>query len=442
VRGLLAAAWVVAACDGGLVVEVIVPEGMAADQVELFVADRDCKVEVDGEFQTCRELTPDTGFRIASDEIYFSDQDGIPPQPADGPGTYVFRLERGKQDTIPLMIAVASTTEGPSGSAILQEWSFSEGPLRLQVNLDEAQNFFGGNDPDVRGVHVWRSGPAACVAVERPSNDVVFLVSSSDPDCDGYLDRDAPAPNTECNPLAWESRVPVPPFGISCLRETEDIECLLGGAACIDGAGVQACAPTDQCVPIENCDGCTNAMDVSECLSQLRTTAPMAAIACDVTGLETAGGLLTCEPGTMEAEVPANLDIELFVGGGRCSEIAFAPPDDPSTYDLSRYQSELEIQTNDVNNLDPAGIITFSVQDQTDRCKFSLRWQAPGPSTVVLQRPYVSTIALHVKDGLRPRIIMLQLQITFGDCAGSPLPGSCIVDGGLASVQSVQRCAQ
>src|SRR5688572_9773274 len=130
---------------------------MAADQVELFIADGNCEVDLDGDGvdDACMRLKPDVlDFRLSSNEMFFSDQDGIAPRSANGPGTYGFRLERGSHDdVIPLMVAVASADGQPTGASILREWKFSDGPLRLEVHLDEAKFVFG--DETRRGVHVW-----------------------------------------------------------------------------------------------------------------------------------------------------------------------------------------------------------------------------------------------------------------------------------------------
>jgi hypothetical protein len=274
-----------------------------------------------------------------SQEIYFLDQGGF-PQAADGPGSYEFRLEGGPRDDIPLMVAVATSGGVETGVAILHEWKLSDGPLRLQVKLDEAEPF--DEMGSKRGVRVWHAGTASCVAAERAPGDVVFVVSPEDPTATA-LPTSSPAPNTECNPLVWNSIELADPFAASCVMENARSECLVGVSGCVDGPGQQACALTNLCLSEPLCTACNGNGMLPSCLDETRTDqlaiGTLAHVDCRVTGAEDGAGFVPCD---MTNEAASASIRRRAVHRQQYETVLFAPPKPPAP--MSSLPSELHLR--------------------------------------------------------------------------------------------------
>ena len=261
-----------AACSGdGVYIEVRVPEGMAVDQIDLYLATGDCKPDEAG--FNCEGVVPPAGANLTRDrvegEVYFVDDNRPFVSVPDGDGSAWFHLAPSSQLDIKTAIAVGHDSSGAaSGVAIFQ-------PIDLDVTQHRRVELEPVASKEVRGmaqpaVEVW--GPAnddyRCVAAEV-QNRVVYIVPSEDPDCDEVSSA------RECLPGVHLGQQPVSSElrDQSCATSEPTGLCVLGSEGCDEtnpsdpGAGACTTSPAAKfCVPDRAC--ACDTLDVA-CLEAL-----------------------------------------------------------------------------------------------------------------------------------------------------------------------------
>jgi hypothetical protein len=177
-----------------------------------------------------------------------------------GGGTVTFSYERGPgATTLGALVAIGFSGDTPVAAG----W---------KTNLDVPIDFIArytidlvptGNTLDV---HLWPATTAplaACVYVDDATQQAApMIVTAGDPDCDGFPTGAA----TECVPDIYLSKRGPDLAHTNCATDVAvmppESYCVLGGPACVDGAGYQptdrGCAPSTYCVPRANCDQCDN----------------------------------------------------------------------------------------------------------------------------------------------------------------------------------------
>jgi hypothetical protein len=451
VRGVLFGACIAAlgACDDAVAIEVVVPEGMDADEVALFIPLDPCKVETATGFVACDSLVGDNNIPLGSDARILALDTMLAHDPADGAGTYEFRLEPGERDFIPLLVAVSLVDDKPTGAVVFQGFLLSEGPARRRATLGPTADFKAPDPSNAtgvpRGVHVWSSersdGNAShCVEVQTDA-EVIAIVDSKDPDCDGFTDRETTGEGVECLPLEWNGGFASDPNAApTCSLPEEDTgRCFLGNDGCQDGVGRDTCASKHICVAGEVCADC--ASDLTSCFEVLRGD-PMintAHVDCFIKANDDGqGNLLGCNAGEVTSLVP--VDLGPLFATVNCNNISFAPLGDGLALDTNTYiDGKVELAGPNSLRFDLA-----VNRVDTDTCKFGFQWQAPQPLITPTAPSIVeSTMLIDVipLNGGSATQMLLPVRFEFQSCEGAMLPGFCKLDGSPASLQSVALCA-
>jgi len=291
-KGLFAIALLVTACDDSVWIEIRVPDGLAVDEVELFIARDACKD--DG--GDCKGVRPWTGTDTSvqpfvAGAVFEHNQDLTFVAPVRD-GSASFRIA-ASDDRLPALMAIGvqNAADRPAvGGITLAELDMSLGARHLIATLEPAGNttrVFRWPDP---------ADPAreqvGCAGVRHSTDPATFVVSPGDWDCDTFP-NDAP---TECAPLVFKSAAasqeidcaePVARSGVG------DV-CALGKGTCVDGVG-RGCdpeAPHDLCVPQELCD---SACKSASCLEQKFVDAPPR-IECTFPAVRGPNGFVVCGP--------------------------------------------------------------------------------------------------------------------------------------------------
>lgn len=259
---------ILAACDDSVWIEIRVPDGLAVDEVELFLAVDHCKKS--GE--ACKGVRPWQG---ASPSVMFipgtvfehnTDITFVAPV-SDGSAS--FRLAASSARLPALMaIGISNASDRPAvGGVVL-------GPLDLSLGARHVISTLEPVDPGTR-VFRWpdpddpQRAQVGCAGVRHGTDPATFVVSPDDWDCDGYA-NDAPV---ECDPLVYKSASTGQ--DVDCATSVARVGdvCVLGVGACVDGVGGE-CQPTsrDRCVPQQLCD---DACQSTDCLDQSFRAAPV-----------------------------------------------------------------------------------------------------------------------------------------------------------------------
>ena len=264
----LAMALVHGACDDSVWIEIRVPDGVSADEVELFIADARCKHDDVG----CRGLRPapgpDTNVALIPGTVYEHNRDLTFVARVSG-GSASFRIA-ASDATIPALIAIGieDGTGLAAGGVVLSSIDLSLGARHVIATLE----------PEGNGTRVYRwPGPAeadrelGCAGVRHGTEPATFAVSPDDWDCDGFA-NEAPV---ECEPLVYRANYGAQ--AIDCAEESPvgpGMACLLGKSSCTDGVG-GACRPSQNpiaCVPQQLCDQCSGRSE--DCLIEAFDKAP------------------------------------------------------------------------------------------------------------------------------------------------------------------------
>lgn len=243
---------VLAACDDSVWIEIRVPDGLAVDEVELFLAVDQC--EKSGE--DCRGLRPwagaDSTVAFIPGTVFEHDTNITFVAPVSA-GSASFRLA-ASEDKLPALIAigVAKATRVAVGGVVLAPLDLAAGARHVIATLE----------PDDQDTRVFRwpdpQDPArdrlGCAGVQHRNDPATFVVSPSDWDCDGFANDS----EVECNPLFYRASFAKESCAKPAPTGALGDACMLGEGSCQDGVGT-ACsvvAPS-VCVPQKLCDQCT-----------------------------------------------------------------------------------------------------------------------------------------------------------------------------------------
>ena len=241
-----------AACDDSIWIEIRVPDGLAADEVELFLAVGHCEKSGEG----CRGVRPWPGTAstvpFIPGTVFEHDTDVTFVAPVSD-GSASFRLA-ASSDKLPALIAIGVTniSERPAvGGVVLGELDLSLGARHVIATLE----------PDDQDTRVFRwpdpADPAraqiGCAGVQHGTDPATFVVSPSDWDCDGFPNE----AEVECNPLFYRASFAKESCAKPAPAGADGDACMLGDGSCQDGVGT-TCTVDDPnfCVPQQLCDQC------------------------------------------------------------------------------------------------------------------------------------------------------------------------------------------
>ncbi len=248
-RGLVVACVALVACDDGVAIEVRIPTGIDANRVELFIGKTECVV---GDVR-CPGIGPPGSNTIIPGEVFEVDN----PQQffvdiAPGTTSVEFRLEGDVE--LPVVLAVATSVQGPAAIAILQDIDLGSGPRRYVAELEGGAPMLG-NDVNQNGFLIWPPDrvPETCIGMQFHGRRV--FVVPTDFDCDRVMEP-------ECNQFVNNAIGPrdVPIDEVTCaslhpIADGGEQFCMLGGSPCDE--------PNGGANPL----GCTNRRDI--CTSQV-----------------------------------------------------------------------------------------------------------------------------------------------------------------------------
>ncbi len=263
----------VAACDDGIVIEVVIPPDSPATQVELFLGfGKPCKTDVnmDGTDELCPGIGPPTdtpfaGRQVLPGQVFHVDDTKPFVADVDG-GSAWFQVESADVE-LPVVIAVGTGPDGPESVAIAKQLSIADSPQHLRIHLEPAGTGLIKPVPVGNNVQIWPDpspdrdpGIETCVGAEF-AGERIFVVPESNPDCDNVAATD------ECKRFVFEAEEVARQVVLgesTCTFDDTGLTgdgtpiCRLGGQVCDESeGGVIGCANTDVvCVSNHMCASC------------------------------------------------------------------------------------------------------------------------------------------------------------------------------------------
>jgi hypothetical protein len=282
-----------AACDDSVWIEIRVPDGLAVDEVELFLAIDHCKKAGEA-CKGVRPPTTETSVGFVPGTVYEHDRDiTFVAKVSDGSAS--FRLA-ASSDKLPALMAIGvqGASDRPAvGGVVLAPLDLSLGARHVIATLepaDQRTRVFRWPDPDDP-----QRGQIGCAGIKHGAEPGTFVVSPGDWDCDGFA-NEAPV---ECDPLVYKSASTGQDVDCaeSVTRTPGDV-CVLGSGACVDGVGGNCQpGPRDLCVPQKLCDDACRSPD---CLEQSFHDTPVR-IECTFPATRGASSFTVCGPGGRRA---------------------------------------------------------------------------------------------------------------------------------------------
>jgi hypothetical protein len=410
-----------AACDDSVAIEIRVPEGIDAVEVELFLGIDRCKI--DGE--VCPGIgVKDRGGGRALGTVYNRDGNRVFRAPVSG-GVAEFRI--APEDLkIPVIIAIGQPADPASeqvlGAAQLLDVDLSGGAKRYIETLEPVDS----DDTSKADAALWRRADQVGCAGFRGRNAEVptFVVAQGDPDCDDI------EPDLECDPLVWKARVPAP--GKSCVthgRVNNADVCTFGSPACIDGEGVTGCNPGLACVPERLCN-CETDVDPAACMLATVQIPSLTHVVCAFPmyqEVQPDGDWAAC----VDVRLSASLDGTLF-------QRACGQPDLLVDATTNTFEPTYEVE------VDATHTLTVHVAPLPDptRCKVELTATGHAPPGM-LPKPR-TFMRLPVDQTLRA--LLLPIDFTFelvGDQAACPVSVQCsLVIGPAGTIETIDVCGR
>jgi hypothetical protein len=283
------ASWllVLGACGEGIFIEVRRPPDVAADRVELLVADELCSLGGD----PCEGIQPQAFPMKVGDAEHIFFRDALDPFVGvyGDTDTVVFQLSPGAV-TLPLVVAVGSVGSEITSVAVMKDIiDLTLNPVRYEAVLAAADPLTEtGARPGSYAAVAWPDdrNTLDCFGVEGPEG-LFFIVPDEDHDCD-RVER-------ECDPLWY---LGVGPGSERCVTRNQNLgnACVAGGLACSEDPAVPEdgrCIPEPYCVPDELCDPACDRTDTS-CLAGQLATAGIPRLKCTFRGEQADANLVQC----------------------------------------------------------------------------------------------------------------------------------------------------
>lgn len=238
-RGLLLVC--VGCASSDVAIDVRPPAGVEVAKVELFLGRSSCSMDDGSE---CPGIGPESMDAPLRDEItgkvFIVDH----PEPFTADmvdGLARFRIQ-ATDEVMPLIVAVGTGLQGEQNSiAILKNLDLDLGARRINLDLETARlGLTKVATPTEARVQLWPDGSPdrdrdahACLGIELPGFERMFVVPDDDRDCDGNTEDD------ECRPLVhdgFQVSAPVEADAASCAFvgrvDNFDTVCRLGGEVC------------------------------------------------------------------------------------------------------------------------------------------------------------------------------------------------------------------
>jgi len=276
---LVAIALSVAACNGGQGVDIEVHAASTPiDSVELWIAYGVCKLP-DG--TPCDGIGwPGTTTRPSGEVLTLGADEKLFRTDKIVDGVAQFHLETvpGKENPF-AVIAVGYAGSRVVGVKLMSPVEIPiDDQARWRIELRDATDATDNltadpGDGTPYAARVWArkpsstmldvSGYTGCLAYQKWTGtewETLYIVPSSDPDCDG----DPP----DCNPFWYEAGVSDGARCVTNVGPLADI-CVVGAPSCKSEADVASCAPLAQpqvCVPSRVCASCNDSADLAACI--------------------------------------------------------------------------------------------------------------------------------------------------------------------------------
>jgi len=422
---VLALATMVAGCDDSIAIEIRVPDGIAAEEVELFLGVDRCQATAG----PCEGIGAKDR-PLALGTVYDRDSNRVFRAPvSDGVAEFKIAADDLK---IPVIIAIGQPADPASeevlGAAQLLDVDLSAGATRYIETLEPVDR----EDVAKADAVLWRRADTIGCAGFRARNAEVptFVVAQGDPDCDDFVD-----PNVECDELVWHGRVAMP--GKTCVthgRVDNEDACTFGTPACVDGVGPTECAAGPTCIPERLCD-CESAPDPVMCVANAVANTPLLThVRCEIPFQQAApdADWVACP----NVKLVANLDGPLLQRTCLQPELLI---DNMNTYD-----TDLDIV------LDGTHAVSVHVNElaMPGKCNFDLVASGNSVDAPPVPQPSLRTI-VRMTVPATGRILLVPIDLAFdlvGEQNACPAAGGmvqCTFDTGPpGTVETIDACAR
>jgi hypothetical protein len=406
-RAALALAFACEACGGarGADLEISVP--VAADEVDVFVAEAPCAAP-----ECDQNVAWDSsGGKRHGDSVFLLDTDDETHATEIGAGRYrAILVGHGDRDEKVARVLVVAYQQGLAvASRRIQDVIIpGSGAETWSVQLTEVADVPAGDPAPTRDgwrVHAWAAADATvghCVVTELASNGNFvreLYLRPSDTDCDGV------AAARECDPFYYLDPGSAKVDQANCLAlaawPASQHTCLVGGTGCSEVAST-----TNTCLPIAPEYCAPNAICDATCFGGLR--------ACVHAGQVAA---IHCTAVATTADVPCNgvysapLSLAALVAGSNttCDTLGFATEN--TLPGLTFHSSWTPVA---------AGSPKFTGQGPNGApCDYTLTMEPATPAAFAAA--YYGVIDVPLSNG-RNDVLPIEVQITFGTCPVGTTP--------------------
>ena len=429
-----------AACgdDPGLRLEILAGK-TGAVKIELYLGTRPCE-GCDG------RLAPAGVKEKLAGQVWYLDGSAAAGTPNSAAslegGRYVYDLrapDPEKDARIAHVIVVGYDAQGRVvGSAALADIPIYHAATEwYRVTLGTATGAPSSDAISPKGdrVYVWRrANPelAACVGYEQASDagvERLWLVPEDDTDCDQL-------PGAECDAYAHMASGTVEIKDASCVTENFAVpganlpSCLLGGPACIDGAGTTTtCGPVgpSHCLPDAICKRVGCAQNVELCLRDGQTN-PVPRIKCNIPFNQQAGGIACAG----EPQHHDTIDLRSLLAAPNspgtalttCKTILFAEP---------------KLGMPNVQNKIAAGNIEIKPDPLAPPCTWGMTWVSGGVSSIGGGvAPIIRMTVVGLENG-NTMLIPIEIAFHASSCAPTDVMTCDVL---VPPTDGVTRCAQ
>lgn len=411
-----------AGCDDSVAIEIRVPDGIAAEEVELFLGVDRCKIDGD----LCAGIGPKgRAFGRELGTVYDRDGNQAFRAPVvNGVAELKIAAENLKIATI---IAIGQPADPASeevlGAAQLFDIDLSAGAARYIETLQPV----GGNDVGKPEAILWRrSDKVGCAGFRGVNAEVpTFIVAQGDPDCDEVEEA------LECDPLVYKAKVPAP--GTACVTHGTaggDQVCMLGSPVCLDGQGPSGCTAVNACIPERLCD-CEGDPDPAACFRASVMLGELTHIECAFPLYQETppdGDHLPCP----DAELEARLDPMLF-------ERACGQPELLLDVMTQTWGGKLDVMADATHTLSVHVVPTPEAV-----CRVSLFASGKGPTVLDVQVPR-TLMRLPVPGANRTTLVPIDFSfVPVGDLAACQAgPQTCTLTfGPLGTTETIGSCGR
>jgi hypothetical protein len=420
-----------AACGGdepGMRLEILAGK-TGAVSIELYLGTRPCE-GCDG------KIAPkNVGEKLAG-EVWYLDGSAAAGTPATAAtledGRYVYDLRTPDPDKDARLahvlvvgydgqgrvVGVGTLTDAPLYHAATEWYRLTLGPATDAPSSDEVL-------PEGERVYVWDRFDktlASCVGYETAADDGVkrlWFVPEDDTDCDAI--------DLDCDLYAYHAVGKVDIADASCLTEAYSVPntsgktCLLGGPACIDGAGrMPTCGPVtpSHCLPDAICANATCAVDLPLCLRDAQVGA-VPRIRCDIPYNAGQNGA----PCLSTNQRHDSIDLSYLLSSTTCKSILFA-------------DTKLG-QINVTNRITTAAGLEIKPDQLEPPCQFGMTWTSGNAGTLA-NAPIVRMTVVELHNGNR---MLIPIEIQYHP-TGCEMADVMTCDVTVAPTDGIAHCAQ